>query len=294
VSRCNEINDLRSAQKLRRRLLYPLSYGRKPLGFNLLGPFALPVPILAGASYWGLGPATLENTPLYSTLDALHCIGLFGRSVAYGQPIAILPNIFATFFDAGHILGSASILLDVQDGGRRRSVLFSGDIGNAGRPLLRAPQTPPAAEIVVMETTYGDRLHRPFDASVDELYEAINSTLHRGGNILIPTFALERTQDILFFLHKGIEQSRLPPSLPVFLDSPMAISATEIFKRHPEAYRESAASLFDSGDPFDMPGLRFARERAESMAIAPDQGRRGDYGRLGNVYRRAYPLPSAH
>jgi metallo-beta-lactamase family protein len=209
-----------------------------------------------------------DNTPLYSTLDALDCIGLFGRSAVYGQPIAILPDISATFFDAGHILGSASILLDVQDGERRRSLLFSGDIGNAGRPLLRAPQTPLAAEIVVMETTYGDRLHRPFDASVEELYEAINATLHRGGNILIPTFALERTQDMLFCLHKGIEQSRLPPALTVFLDSPMAISATEIFKRHPEAYRESAAGLFDSGgDPFGMPGLRFARERAESMAI---------------------------
>jgi len=212
--------------------------------------------------------AVPDSTPLYSTLDALDCIGLFGRSATYGQPIAILPDILATFFDAGHILGSASILLDVQDGERRRSLLFSGDIGNAGRPLLRAPQTPLAAEIVVMETTYGDRLHRPFDASVEELYEAINATLHRGGNILIPTFALERTQDMLFCLHKGIEQSRLPPSLTVFLDSPMAISATEIFKRHPEAYRESAAVHFDSGgDPFGMPGLRFARERAESMAI---------------------------
>ena len=211
---------------------------------------------------------TENETPLYSMLDALDAIGRFGRAVTYDRPVEIAPGLRATFLDAGHILGSASILTEVHEAGTRRSVLFSGDIGNAGRPLLRPPQTPVSAEIVVMETTYGDRQHRPFDASVEELYEAIAATLLRGGNVLIPTFALERAQEILYFLRDGIERNRLPPSLPVFLDSPMAISATEIFERHPECYASSMAGQFGGGkDPFAVSGLRLARETADSIAI---------------------------
>ncbi len=206
--------------------------------------------------------------PLYSMLDALDAIGRFGRSAEYGKVIPIASGVRATFFDAGHILGSASILVEANEGGRERSILFSGDIGNDGRPLLRAPQTPAAAEHVVMEGTYGDRCHRPFAASVDEFFDAINSTLARGGNVLIPTFALERTQDILYFLHEGIAQARLPATLPVFLDSPMAISATEIFRRHPECYSSGMAGRFAAGaDPLSVPGLRMTRETLESIAI---------------------------
>ena len=206
--------------------------------------------------------------PLYSMLDALDAIGRFGRSAEYGKVIPISSGVRATFFDAGHILGSASILVDANEGGRKRSILFSGDIGNDGRPLLRAPQTPTAAEHVVMEGTYGDRCHRPFAASVDEFFDAINSTLARGGNVLIPTFALERTQDILYFLHEGIAQARLPATLPVFLDSPMAISATEIFRRHPECYSSGMAGRFAAAaDPLSVPGLRMTRETLESIAI---------------------------
>ena len=116
-----------------------------------------------------------------------------------------------------------------------------------------------------METTYGDRLHRPLDASVNELFQAITETFARGGNVIIPTFALERAQEILFYLRQGIETSRLPASMQVFLDSPMAISATEIFRRHPEACN---ADLLKAGkDPFAVPGLHMVRETAQSMAI---------------------------
>ncbi|RMG31332.1 MAG: MBL fold metallo-hydrolase, partial [Gammaproteobacteria bacterium] len=126
----------------------------------------------------------------------------------------------------------------------------------------------PHADVVVMETTYGDRLHKALEPSVEELYTAIEDTFHRGGNVVIPTFALERAQEILFFLHQGVESGRLPASLQVFLDSPMAISATEIFKRHPECYDETTAELFREGnDPFDLPGLHFTRETAQSMAL---------------------------
>lgn len=209
-----------------------------------------------------------EEAALYTVVDALDAMTRFGRHAKYETPVEVFPGLRATFFDAGHILGSASIQLEFQEGADHRSVLFSGDIGNAGRPLLRSPQTPVSSEIVVMETTYGDRLHRPFASSVDELYGVVASTLLGHGNVLIPTFALERAQELLFFFRRAIEESRLPPSLELFLDSPMAISATEIFERHPDCFQPALADLFRRGiDPFHIPGLQMVRDRAESIAI---------------------------
>jgi metallo-beta-lactamase family protein len=206
--------------------------------------------------------------PLYGTLDALNCLDNFGRTAAYDQALDIAPGIRATFLDAGHILGSASIFLELSEGGRSTSVLFSGDLGNAGRRLLRGPAKPPRADNVVVETTYGDRLHKPLGPSIDELFSAITETFARGGNVIIPTFAIERAQELLYYLGEGIGQGRLAKSTQVFLDSPMAISATEIFRRHPECFDEATAKLFESGhDPFDLPGLHFTREASESMAL---------------------------
>jgi metallo-beta-lactamase family protein len=150
--------------------------------------------------------------PLYSIVDAFLALDYFGRVTAYGQPIQLAPGIRATFIDAGHILGSACILLELEENGRQRSVLFSGDLGNSGRPLLRSPAPPPKADMVVMETTYGDRLHKPFQPSVEELYTTITDAFRRGGNVIIPTFALERAQELLYFLHEGVENNRLPRS----------------------------------------------------------------------------------
>jgi metallo-beta-lactamase family protein len=206
--------------------------------------------------------------PLYSVVDAFSALDYFGRVTVYGKPLQLAPGIRTTFFDAGHILGSACVLLELEENGRQRSLLFSGDLGNSGRPLLRSPATPPKADIVVMETTYGDRLHKPFRPSVEEFYETIADTFKRGGNVVIPTFALERAQELLYFLREGVEHKRLPHSMQVFLDSPMAISATEIFKRHPDCYERETAELFREGrDPFDLPALHFTRETAASKAI---------------------------
>jgi metallo-beta-lactamase family protein len=147
-------------------------------------------------------------------------------------------------------------------------LLFSGDLGNGGNPLLLTPPPPPRADVVVMETTYGDRLHKPMDASIHELYGAISETLGRDGNVIIPTFALERAQDLLFTLSQGIEKDQLVPSMQVFLDSPMAISATEIFAHHLDDLRPEAVRLFREGrDPLALPGLHFTREKAESVAL---------------------------
>lgn len=206
--------------------------------------------------------------PLYSIVDAFSALDYFGRVTAYGQAMQLAPGIRATFIDAGHILGSACILLELEENGRHRSVLFSGDLGNSGRPLLRNPASPPRADVVVMETTYGDRLHKPFQPSVEEFYETITDTFRRGGNVVIPTFALERAQELLYFLREGVEKNLLPRSTQVFLDSPMAISATEIFERHPECYDPETAELFREGrDPFHLPRLHFTRESAGSIAI---------------------------
>ena len=209
-----------------------------------------------------------KDGALYSVLDALNSTEHFGRTAQYNQPLELAPGLRATFLDAGHILGSASIFLELEEQDQRRTVLFSGDLGNTGRSLLRDPVTPSHADVVVMETTYGDRLHKALAPSIEELYEAITDTFKRGGNVIIPTFALERAQELLFYLREGVEQERLPASIQVFLDSPMAISATEIFERHPECYEADVAELFREGhDPFHLPGLHFTRETSESMAL---------------------------
>ena len=211
--------------------------------------------------------------PLYTTLDALNTFELFGRTAVYGERMMLAPNLYVTFLDAGHILGSATILIESTTNGTRHAVGFSGDIGSKADPLLRSPVTPTGADAVVMESTYGDRLHKPIQPSVDELYAAIHATLERGGNVIIPTFALERAQVVLFFLALGVHEKRLPKALPVYLDSPMAISATDIYRRHPEGYEEEVAAMFRSGrDPFGLPGLQFTRETAQSRAINEVRG----------------------
>jgi metallo-beta-lactamase family protein len=206
--------------------------------------------------------------PLYTMLDATESLSLFGRAAEYDKPLDICPGVRATWLDAGHILGSASILLEVQENGTTKRIVFSGDLGHSGGPLLQPPVPPASADFVVMETTYGDRLHEARNDSVERLYAAILDTFRRGGNILIPTFALERAQELLFYINRGVAANKLPPSIQVYLDSPMAISATEIFVRHPECLKPEAVALFHDGqDPFHVPGLHFTRESAASMEI---------------------------
>jgi len=214
-----------------------------------------------------------EERPLYTLLDALSCLDNFGRIVRYGTEVELTPGIRATFLDAGHILGSASILLDLDEGGHRHRLCLSGDLGNAGRPLLRDPTPPAMADTVVMETTYGDRCHKPLEPSIDELWQTITDTFERGGNVIIPTFALERAQELLYYLHQGVEEGRLPNTMQLYLNSPMAISATEIFERHPRCYNAETRALFaNGGDPFDLPGLHFTRDMNESIALNQIRG----------------------
>jgi metallo-beta-lactamase family protein len=204
---------------------------------------------------------------LYTQGDVAAALACFGRPAAYGAELELAPGLRVSFHDAGHILGSAHVLVQVTENGRARRVLFSGDIGGAGRPIIRDPD-PPAAEIVLMETTYGDRSHRSPAESVAELIEVIRATIERGGNVVIPSFALERSQEILYSLRAAIVSGALPAQLPVFLDSPMAVSATEVYRAHPECYDAEAAALIAGGaDLFGFPGLRLVRASSDSIAI---------------------------
>lgn len=214
------------------------------------------------------GEASDVSEPLYGIVDALSAFNRFGRDVQYDQPFDLAPGVRVTFVNAAHILGSASIFMELAEGETRRGVLFSGDIGNSGRPLLMDPVVPDGVDVVVMESTYADRNHRPITDTVAEFYAAVNDAFRRGGNVVIPTFGLERAQEILYYLREGVETNKLAPSMHVFLDSPMAISATEIFRRHLQSCRPRIAELFAEGiDPLRPPGLVFAREKADSIAI---------------------------
>ena len=192
----------------------------------------------------------------------------FGRLASYDQAIALCDGVVVTFGDAGHILGSAWILLEVEEDGARKRLLFSGDVGNHASPILNRPTPAPVADVVVMESTYGDRLHKPIGPSVEELKDAVRDTMERGGNVIIPTFALERAQEILYYLHELVEAGDLPRRVAVYLDSPMAISATALFRRHPEALSETLRAEIASGiDPLRFAGVHFTRDTADSMAI---------------------------
>ena len=203
--------------------------------------------------------------PLYSLIDALNSISRFGRTVQYGQPVELAPGLSATFVNAGHILGSASVFL--QHAGEP-SVLFSGDLGKASDSLLIAPINPPHADNVVMETTYGNRNHKPLGPSIDEFYTAVSDTFIRGGNVVVPTFALERAQELLYIIHNGIDANRLPPQTQVYVDSPMAISVTEVMERNLGDLQPAIAERVAAGhDPFQFDGLHLTRDQAASVAI---------------------------
>ena len=209
-----------------------------------------------------------STEPLYTAEDVTTTLARFKRTAEYGVTTALSATVKLTMFDAGHILGSASPRFEVTEGGGSRTIAFSGDLGNAGRPLLRDPSPPLDSEIVVMETTYGDRLHRPIGESVHELIQVVSEALARGGNVVIPTFALERAQEILYFLKAAADRQQLPASMRVFLDSPQAIAATELFRKHVESLSADAAAQFAAGkDPLVPAGLQCTRDRDASRAI---------------------------
>ena len=206
------------------------------------------------------------EVPLYTTEDAEDTFPLF-RPVSYEQPTPIADGIRAIFHDAGHILGSSSITVMFGEGTDSRTVLFSGDVGRWDRPILRNPSVVDAADYVVVESTYGDRLHENTNGAVDALSDVINATVDAGGNLIIPAFSIGRTQELLYALNQLQVEKRIPHLL-VLVDSPMAVRATEVFIRHPECFDSEMSELISNGvSPFDFDGLKLIRSIEESKAI---------------------------
>jgi metallo-beta-lactamase family protein len=209
----------------------------------------------------------MADEALYNTEDVEAVCERFLGAAEYGQKLEIAPGLTATFQDAGHILGSASILVEAKRDGRSRRIVFSGDIGSPRHPIVNDPVPAPETDAIVMETTYGGRHHRGVMETAAEFFHAVTETVKGGGNVVIPTFALERAQEVIYGIREGLEHQRLPGGLKVFVDSPMAASATEIFRAHPECYDSHARMVMRDRDPFDFPGLSYTRDRAESKAI---------------------------
>ncbi len=217
-------------------------------------------------------PAELEvdlDAPLYDEDDAKRVPPMF-KAVRYRSEVEVAPGVVATFLDAGHILGSAIIRLDVReaDGDKPTSIVFSGDLGRPGTPILRDPTPLEAADYVVVESTYGGREHEPSQEAVRLLAEAVRATQEADGVLLIPSFAIGRTQEIVFELDRLIEKGEIP-ELPLYLDSPMAMRASDVYRRHPEFYDEETSNLLKGGNtPLDYPNQSITRSVDDSRAIA--------------------------
>ena len=210
------------------------------------------------------------EVPLYSLADVTRATSLFRRA-RYHETMSLGHGVHAEFRDAGHVLGAASVAIDVRLPDRSVRILFSGDVGRWDRPLIRDPEPWAAADYVVVESTYGDRQHADGDLEA-RLADVINETVERGGNIVIPAFALERAQELLFHLKRLTAAKRIPPLL-AFLDSPMATTITNIFRAHPDMLDpEVAAQYRNHGSPFEYPGLKFVRTIGESRAINSIRG----------------------
>jgi metallo-beta-lactamase family protein len=206
------------------------------------------------------------EAPLYTTKDAEACFPHF-EPVKYRQQINIADGVAVTLCDAGHVLGSSMIRVDVNRNGDKRTVLFTGDLGRPGRPILPDPSVPEKVDYIVIESTYGDRIHCDTCDVKKQMADVINATKDRGGNIVVPSFALERSQEILFYIKELLLEDAIP-HLIIFLDSPMAAKITEIFRNHQELFDEETQEMLrEHHSPFDLPELKVTATSEESKAI---------------------------
>jgi metallo-beta-lactamase family protein len=206
--------------------------------------------------------------PLYTEHDAERSLRQF-VTIGYDRPMLIADGVSLTFVDAGHILGSAQVLLELNDqaDGKKKRFLFSGDVGRGGSEVLRDPVTVPDVDFLLMESTYGGREHEAPPGMSDHFGELIRQAVKRGGKILIPAFAVERTQELLYVLHDLLVRGEIP-ALPVFVDSPLAVSATEIYRLHPESFNDEVyEALFQRENPFGFENLTLIRSVNASMSL---------------------------
>jgi len=206
--------------------------------------------------------------PLYTRQDAEVCLSAF-VAIGYGRPFPVAPGVRLTFLDAGHILGSAITLLDIEENGKTQRLVFSGDLGRPGLAILRDPETVREADVLIMESTYGNRTHESREEAERTLRRVINDTYRRHGKVVIPSFAVGRTQELVYALHR-LTDARKIPDLPIFVDSPLAVNVTEIFRLHPECYDEEMKEFLNSDrrrDPFGFRRLRYIRDVEDSKAL---------------------------
>ncbi len=206
--------------------------------------------------------------PLYTKEDAMKTLKSF-HSIDYDRPFEPVPGVTVRFRDAGHILGSAIVMVDANEKGKKSRLVFSGDIGRKGLPILRDPRVFEGADYVIMESTYGDRLHESSGDAKALLRRTVTEVLEAGGVLLIPAFAVGRTQEIVYRLNQLWEARELPP-IDVFVDSPLAVNATDVFRVHPECYDEEYQEMMLSdsdGDPLCFDGLKYVRSTDGSRAL---------------------------
>ncbi len=211
------------------------------------------------------------EVPLYTTNEVERALPLV-EAVDYHLQVNLGSGIKATFREAGHILGSAIIELVVENSSGSQKIIFSGDLGQWDKPLVRDPETFRQADYIFLESTYGDREHDHPEKVADRLAENVNRVFSRGGNLVIPTFAIERAQELMFHLSHLVRKKKIPP-LPVFLDSPMAVSVTNVFGHYLKYLDEESRALFSSGqNPFEFPGLKLVQSFEESRLIEKTRG----------------------
>jgi metallo-beta-lactamase family protein len=204
--------------------------------------------------------------PLYGATDAEKAVRQF-VTLGYDRPLPILDGVTVTFRDAGHILGSAQVVLDVRENGRRCRYLFSGDVGRGGDDILRDPAPVEDVDVLHVEATYGGREHTAKPASLAELEHLVRDTLAQNGKVIIPAFSVGRTQQIVYELHQMTLAGRLP-RVPIFVDSPLSVNATEVYRLHPECFNDDIYRfLREKANPFGMENLTYIRELAHSMKL---------------------------
>lgn len=205
--------------------------------------------------------------PLYDEADVLRVLDRF-VTLPYRRRLPVARGVEVTFLDAGHVLGSAVTCVDVTNGGPTRRLVYTGDLGRHHIPLLRNPELAEGAHVLVCESTYGDRLHQPIEVVDEELAVAVTRTIERHGKVIIPSFALERAQEVVYALKRLRAAGRVPP-VPVYVDSPLAVKLTDVFKLHPECLDDDARRHLGAHDsPFEFDGLTYVESREESKAIS--------------------------
>ena len=214
-----------------------------------------------------LDPRTDEDEvqPIYTTADAEKVFPLF-KPVALHTPTEVGPGLTYSTVEAGHMLGSTAMILEAKDNGKKIRLAFSGDVGRVNLPIINDPEPMPPVDYLIIESTYGDRLHQDMGPVKQKLADIVNRTAARGGKIIVPSFAVGRTQQLVLLLHELMDENAIP-SIPIFVDSPLAVNVTGVFRKHTELWDQETNHIANGEDPFAFPRLKYLREVGESKAL---------------------------